>query len=60
MTLALSDKMPSKIYDEAISGEISRLESVGESLIEHLFYVSATTNPENYDLSEKDLEDLTI
>ena len=32
--------MPSKTYGEAIAIEIARLESVGESIVEHVYVVS--------------------
>jgi hypothetical protein len=60
MVLALSDRIPSKIYGEAIGIEIARLESVGESIMEHIFVVYAITNPINWSLHFSDLEDLRI
>jgi hypothetical protein len=50
MTLALTDEMPSKDKNEAISIEIGRLESVGESIMEHLYIVYAITKKINWDL----------
>lgn len=38
--------MPSEVYGEAIAIEIGRLESVGESIIEHLYVTYAITNPD--------------
>jgi hypothetical protein len=52
--------MPSKAYPEAISIEIGRLESVGESIIEQMYVVYAVTNPENWSLQLNDLENLRI
>jgi hypothetical protein len=44
IVLALSDKMPAKIYGEAIAIEIGRLESLGETIIEHFFVIYTITN----------------
>jgi hypothetical protein len=56
----MSDKMPSKVYGEAISIEIGRLESVGESILEHLYVVYAITSPLHLGLHFNDLENLRI
>ena len=37
LVLAFTDQMPSKPYPEAIAIEISQLESVGESIMEHVY-----------------------
>jgi hypothetical protein len=60
VVLALSDRIPSKVYGEAIAIEIGRLESVGESIMEHVYIVNATTNPINWGLHFNDLENLRI
>lgn len=60
LVLALSDKIPSKIYGEAIAVEINRLESVGESIMEHAYIVSSVTNPAHLGLHFNDLENLRI
>jgi len=60
MVLALSDKLPSKAYGEAIITEIGRLETVGESLMEQVYVVYAITNPVNLGLHFNDLENLRI
>jgi hypothetical protein len=60
MVLALSDRLPSRVYGEAIAIEIGRLETVGESIIEHLYVVYAISNPINWNLHFKDLENLRI
>jgi hypothetical protein len=60
LVLALSDKMPSKAYGEAIATEIGRLESIGESIIEHIYVVYAITNPLHLGLHFNDLENLRI
>ncbi len=60
LVLALSDKIPSKIYGEAIAVEINRLESVGESIMEHAYIVSSVTNPTHLGLHFNDLENLRI
>ena len=60
MVLALSDRMPSKTYGEAIAIEIARLESVGESIVEHVYVVYSITNPINWKLHFNDLENLRI
>ena len=52
--------MPSKAYPEAIAIEIGRLESVGESIMEHMYVVYAVTNPNNWSLHFNDLENLRI
>jgi hypothetical protein len=52
--------MPSKSYGEAIRVEISRLESIGESIMEHFFVVYAITNQRNYHLHFNDIENLRI
>ena len=52
--------MPSKFYGEEIAIEIGRLESVGESIIEHLFVVCSITNEKNWSLVFNDLENLRI
>ncbi len=60
MVLALSDRMPSKVYGEAIAIEIGRLESLGESIMEHFYVVYAITNPLNRCLYFNDIENLRI
>lgn len=60
MVLALSDKLPSKAYGEAIITEIGRLETIGESIMEHLYVVYAITYPANLSLHFNDLENLRI
>jgi hypothetical protein len=52
--------MPSKAYGEAIATEIGRLESIGESIIEHTYVVYAITNPLHLGLHFNDLENLRI
>ena len=52
--------MPSKTYGEAIAIEIARLESVGESIVEHVYVVYSITNPINWKLHFNDLENLRI
>jgi hypothetical protein len=60
LVLALSDRLPSNNYGEAIATEISRLESIGESIMEHVYVVYAITNPVNLGLHFNDLENLRI
>lgn len=60
LVLALSDRLPSNNYGEAIATEISRLESIGESIMEHVYVVYAITNPPQYGLHFNDLENLRI
>jgi hypothetical protein len=60
LVLALSDKIPNKTYGEAIATEIGRLESVGESIMEHYYIVSSITNPLHLGLHFNDLENLRI
>jgi hypothetical protein len=57
MALALTDKMPK---NEAIANEIKRLESVGESLMEHVYIVYAITKQTNWNLHYKQIETLRI
>ena len=60
LVLALSDRLPSNNYGEAIATEISRLESIGESIMEHVYVVYAITNTPQYGLHFNDLENLRI
>ena len=60
VVLALSDRMPSKNYGEAIAIEIGRLESVGESLMEHIQIIYSITTKINWNLHFNDLENLRI
>jgi hypothetical protein len=60
VVLALSDRLPSKVYGEAVAIEIGRLESVGESIMEHIYIVFAITSQINWGLHFNDLENLRI
>ncbi len=60
MVLALSERLPSNQKVEAIAIEIGRLESVGESIMEHIFVFFEITYPHNWMIPIHEIVDLRI
>ncbi len=60
LVLALINKMPSQDYGGEIAIEIGRLESIGKTLIEHLFLLNAITDPVNMNFTLNDVENRRI
>ena len=47
--MAMIDRVPDKSqYEDAIGIELTRLETIGEALIEYLFTVYQVTSPQNW------------